>query len=206
MPAEVAGQGAAAPAWSPDGRSLLFARLEGGSASIATVRTDGSALRVLVSPAPGRSLRAPCWASDGASFWCADGDSLLRCSAEGARLAARAIAELVPGGTLDPRSRLAVLPGADSLLVTIDLDEPVDREGWEGPAPSIHLVQPAHGQARHLTTLGEIEWDPCWVRGATYLYVTLPANERVPRLMKVSLRGGRRERVALDARSPAVAR
>ena len=58
------GQGAADPAWSPDGRRIAFVRGFSSPDAILVVKSDGSGLRNLT-PKPVGAYAAPAWSPDG---------------------------------------------------------------------------------------------------------------------------------------------
>jgi WD40 repeat protein len=129
------------PAWSPDGRTIAFARQDHGSQTIYLTLTDGSATRPLTMG------RSPSWSPDGKNITFALGDSIYRIRVDG-----RARTRIV-SGLVGPRVRWS--PDGRKLLYTTDSADKFHADVWAVNVDGTHRRRVLHNQA-----IEGIAWRP----------------------------------------------
>jgi Tol biopolymer transport system component len=127
------------PAWSPDGRTIAFARQDHGPQTIYLTRPDGSATHPLTMG------RSPSWSPDGKSIAFARGDSVYRIRVDG-RGRTRVVSGLV-----QPLVRWS--PDGRKLLYTTGKDSSVNA--WVVDLDGTHPRRILHRQA-----IEGIAWRP----------------------------------------------
>jgi TolB protein len=118
------------PAWSPDGRTIAFARQEHGPQTIYLTRPDGSATQRLTMG------RSPSWSPDGKKIAFALGDSIYRIGIDGQGRTR------VVGGLVHPLVRWS--PDGRKLLYTSDSYPAADA--WVADIDGTHRRRVLHRQ------------------------------------------------------------
>ncbi len=193
------------PVWAPDGKSLLVYVLADKVWNLGLVRADDSAFRFVVL---GGAKVFPCWAAawapDGGSIFCQDLATLARVSLEGKPLWKAPVAKLFPGGELNSGSGISPAPDGKSLLVEVDMDEPVFVSTWDGPPPAVFLVDIASATARRITEKALLAWQPEWLDAYALLCTVQRKGDREPSVARIPLAGGAPVLLVKGARRPTV--
>jgi len=204
---EVPSDNSFGPAWSPDGKALLFSIFSKGEWHLGLVQADGTGFRIAKQAEDkGQSCYEPIWAADGKSFFCHDLDCIFRFDLDGKLLKKWVIHDIVTHGDMSSGSRLSVSPDGKSLLMDIDMAEDHQRSNWDGPPPSLWLLDLSAEKATRLTKKNGFSWDPCWISNDEYLFLSQGPKESKPSLYRASIKGGEPKLITKGARTPSVAR
>ena len=203
--ANVPGDNAFGPVWSPDGSSLLVNVLAEKQWNLGLVKADDTAFRYVVKPGPGvPSCWSAAWAPDGGSIFCQDLESLTRISLEGQELWKVSLARLFPTGGLNSSARISSSPDGKALLVDVDTDEDTTMKDWDGPPPAVFLVDLAAKTARRLTVKGLFAWQPEWLDTANFLCILQRQGDKGPSVVRMPLAGGDPTVLVGNARQPSI--
>jgi Tol biopolymer transport system component len=172
------------PTWAPDGEQLAYAKREGETSSLYTIRADGSDRHRIAVAAGGTALA---WSPDSTQVAFAQGGQLVVARSDGGDVRRIAVADgfvyAVPAWSPDG-GRIAVIVG-DSLRPTIAI---VALDG----APTLHVEPPT---AISLTTV--MSWSP---GGARVLYSESNASNSSYGAYEIDLASGAQRRLALFGR------
>src|SRR5262249_27251134 len=98
-----------------------------------------------------------------------------------------------------------VSPDGNTLLFDMEVtDEEVNREDWDGPPPSLWLLDLATDKATRLTPKGFFAWHGVWLSNDEILFVSQGEKEKQPSLYRISRDGENRKRVLKNADCPSV--
>ena len=193
------------PAWSPDGKALLFSILKGEFWQLGLVNADGTGFRVVKkSKGDNESCYGPCWAADGQSFFCHDLDAIYRCDLDGKVLKKWAIHDIVKNGDMSSNCRLSVSPNGTALLMDAEMNEDHQRKNWDGPPPALWLLKLDAATATRLTKKDVFAWDACWISNDEFLFLNQGPKDKTPSIYRGSVKGGDYKLIAKDARTPSV--
>jgi TolB protein len=195
------------PAWSPDGKTLLFSTFANDEWQLGLIQADGTGFRIAKKAEDkGQSCYEPTWAADGKSFFCHDLDSIYRFDLDGKLIKKWAIHDIVANGDMSSGSRLSVSPDGKSLLMDIDMNEDHKRSNWDGPPPALWLLDLSAEKATRISKKEVFAWDPTWISNDEYLFLSQGAKETKPSLYRASIKGGEPKLITKGARTPSVAR
>ena len=176
--------------WSPDGSQILFSIWTDNDWHLALINADGSGFRYVKKTAPkGLSLWSACWAPDGQSIYAQDLDNLYQLALDGGELKKWPLRALFPDGSFSSGSSFAVSPDGKTLLMDVDMDnEEANMPDWDGPPPSMWILDIASKKATRLTPKGILAWHGAWIDSQTIVFSTQSRKERNPviRAMKLS--------------------
>jgi TolB protein len=176
------------PIWSPDGAKLVFQIYTAEDWHTGLVNADGSGFRYVKKAEPkGHGFYPQCWAADGQSIFFQDMDAILQIGLDGAVLKKWSIHDLVPNGDMSSSSRIAISPDGNTLLMDVEMNEDVNRKGWDGPPPAIWSFDIAAQKAMRLTPQGFFAWQPRWISDTEYVFDSQAAKEKVPSIYRVPL-------------------
>jgi TolB protein len=191
------------PAWSPDGKALLFSILKGEFWELGLVNADGTGFRVVKSAKnDNESCHEPCWAADGKSFFCHDLEAIYRCDLDGKVLKKWAIHDIVENGDMSSNCRLSVSPDGQSLLMDAEMNEDHHRKTWDGPPPALWLLKLDAPKATRLTKKDFFGWDAAWISNDEFLFLSQSPKEETPSIYRGSIKGGDYKLIAKNARTP----
>jgi len=195
------------PAWSPDGKKLLFYLFAEGDWHLGQIDADGKNFQyVRKAEANHNSFWGARWAADGKSIYCHDLDAIYQISLEGKVLRKWVLTDLVPRGGFNSGSSLAPSPDGKSLLFDVDMDEDVTIKDWDGPPPAIWKLDLASGKALRVSPAGFFAWQPCWISGEEFLFTQMKDGEKAFSIWRQKLDGSGRALVVKDASVPSVSR
>jgi TolB protein len=178
-----------AAVWSPDGSRILFTFYnKAGEMRIGIVDADGSGFHDVLAGTKYRAYWAPAWAADGKSIYGEDMESLYRLSLDGAVLNQWLITKLVARGGMSGDERMQASPDGKTLLMDMEMDEH-SRKDWDGPPPSIWLVDLATMKATRLTPKSLYAWDSDWLDAGDILFTGQPPGDRDTSVWRMSLTG-----------------
>ncbi len=111
------------PAWSPDGKSLLFSIFTSDDWQLGFINADDTGFRIVKkAQAKDRSFYEPSWAADGKSFFCHDLDAIYRFDLDGKLIKKWAIHEIVTNGDMSSNCRLSVSPDGKASISLMDIE------------------------------------------------------------------------------------
>ncbi len=183
--------------WSPDGARILFNIWTNNDWHLATVKPDGSGFAYLKKSEPkGDSWWSACWAPDGRSIYAQDLNRLSQFSLTGKELRSWELRKLFPEGSLNSGSSMAVSPDGRMLLMQVDLDnEEANMPDWDGPPPSIWMLNLESQKTTRLTPKGVLAWAGCWLDQDSILFSSQTAREKNPTISRMTVASGERKAI-----------
>jgi len=195
------------PVWSPDNKSILFSTYMDKSWQLGFVNADGTGFRVIKKAEnETNSYSAPAWAADGKSFFCHDLDAIYQFDLSGAPIKKWEIHSIIANGDMNSNSRMSASPDGKSLIMDIDMAEDHNRENWDGPPPSLWLLALSADKATRLTEKDYFAWDPFWIDGQTFLFLSQGEKENQPSIYKGSTNQKGFSLILKNARTPSASR
>lgn len=194
------------PAWSPDGKRILFTLRRDEVWDLATIAPDGTDFRVIKKGASNEvTFYAPCWARDEGSIFCEDMTNIYQISLSGSVLNKWNIAKIIPNGDMSGDGRIDVSPDGKQLLLSIEMGEESNRKDWDGPLPALWTLEIATQKAVRITPRSIFGWDACWMDSQNILFLSQPAGEKEASIYRISTDGKNLKRLLKNARMPDVA-
>jgi len=195
------------PIWSPDGSQLLFQIIADGDWQLAAIKPDGTDFRyVKKADRSGHSFWSACWAPDGKSFYGQDLDSLCQFDLNGTELRKWDLHALFPRAGFSSGARLNVSQDGRTILLDADLDEDVQRNGWDGPPPSVWTLDLETKTTKQLTAKDAFCWEPYWLGSDEYVLTQALGKANATSIFRQKLGGNDRKLVIKDGRNPSVSR
>ena len=195
------------PAWSPDGKRILFLLRQNEVWNLGTIASDGTDFHILRRGAQGRaSFYSPCWAHDGKSIFCHDMINIYRIGLDGDVLARWRIERIVPNGGMSGDGRIAASPDGKRLLLSVDMGEKTLRTDWDGPPPALWVFEIETRKAMRITQPTIFGWSSCWLDDDTILFLRQPPGEKSPSIYRMSVDGKNLKRLVKNAHFPTVSR
>ena len=189
------------PGWAPDGRQLAFYYFQNDTWHLGLFQADGRGFRPIPAASPdGDTLWGAAWAADGKSLFCQDLAVLYRIDLEGKVLRQWTLSELFPNGGLSSGARLAPSRDGGALLIDVDMEEDVERPGWDGPPPAIWQLDLATGRATQVTKTALFAWHPAWLNEHEILCNHTPKGAGEIGVYRISLPDGTPQLVVGGAR------
>lgn len=111
-------------------------------------------------------------------------------------------ARFFPGGGLNSGARLSLSPDGTRMLANVGIDEDTTMKGWNGPPPSVFLVDLNAGTAKRLTPKGVFAWDPSWPADSAFLCIIQREGQREPSVVRMPFAGGAPTVLVRGARTP----
>ena len=191
------------PAWSPDGKRILFTLRENEVWDLATIAPDGTEFRFLKKGARNEAtLYSPSWARDEGSIFCQDITNICQISLDGRVLAQWKIEKAIPNGGMSGDGRITVSPDGELLLLSIDMGEEHNRKDWDGPPPALWTFEIATQKVVRITSKTLFGWDGCWIDNENVLLLSQAIGEKSASLYRVSIDGKNLKRLITNARMP----
>lgn len=181
--------------WSPDGRQLLFELFNDADWHLALINADGSGFRYLKKASPkGNSYWSACWAADGKSIYAQNLNDLCQFDLEGNQMQKWKIDSLFIKGGFSSGSSLAISPDGRMLLADVEMEEEEAKmPDWDGPPPSIWMLDLATRAATRLTPKGVIASKGCWLDNERILFTSQAAGEKQPTIYEMNVNEKKRK-------------
>ena len=194
--------------WSPDGEHIVFSIWTDSDWHLGLVNADGSNFRYLKkTETKGNSLWSFCWTPDGGSIYAQDLNNLYLIDTDGKELRKWKLDSLFPGGSFNSGSSFSVSPDGKSLLAEVDMDnEEANMPDWDGPPPTVWVLDIGSGKATRLTPKGVLAWSPRWIDSNSFVFASQGRNEKNPSVYRATLQKPERKLVLKNANSPAISR
>jgi TolB protein len=206
---EIPSQNCQHAVWSPDSSQILFNLFTEEEWHLGLISADGSGFRYVKKAPTGKSISfwSACWAPDGKSIYVQDLDKISQLSPDGAVLKVLDLHKLFPTAGMTSSSSMAVSPDGNSLLLGMEVtDEEVNRQDWDGPPPSIWVLDLTTEKATRLTPKGFFGWSGVWLSNDEILFISQGPKEKQPSLYRMSRVGENRKQVLKNADWPTVSR
>ncbi len=204
---EIPSQNCQRPIWSPDGTRILFEIWSDGDWHLAMINMGGSGFRYVKKATPrNNSFWSACFAPDGKSIYVQDLTNLYQLELDGTERKKWDLHSLFPTGAFNSGSRFAVSPDGKALLMSVDMDEDIQRKDWDGPPPALWTLDLATEKPTRITPKGMLAWDGCWLGKDEILFVSQAAKEKEPSIYRMSLQGKPRKVILKNARTPSISR
>lgn len=195
------------PVWSPDGTRLLFNLFVADDWHVGMVGADGSDFRFLKKAAPqGNAFWSACWAADGRRIYAQDLEHLYLFDLAGSAVGQWKLATLFPTGAFNSGASFAAAPEGQTLVMDVDMEESVTMKDWDGPPPSLWMLNLETKTATRLVPKGTFAWHGCWLSAQELLFVSQANGEKEPSIYRLSIGEKKRERVLKNADCPSVSR
>lgn len=187
---EIPSENAMVPRWSPDGNQLIFDFYANNERRIGVINADGTGFHdVQEGNAKPKNYWSAAWAADGISFFAQDMESLFQLDLNGKVLRKWAIEKIVPHGGMSGDIRLDASPDGKFLLMDVEMAEK-ERKGWDGPPPSIWMLDLATEKATRLTPAKLYAWDSHWLDAPkSILCLSQAVGAKEPSIYKMSATG-----------------
>jgi TolB protein len=194
--------------WSPDGSHILFNIWSGSDWHIAMINADGSGFRYVKKATPPRnSFWSACWAPDGKSIYAQDLNHLYRFALDGSEMKKWGLDSLFPKGSMNSGSYATVSPDGKTLLLDVDMtEEEANMPDWDGPPPSVWILDFASAKGTRLTPTGILAWHGCWIDSNEILFTGQSAKEKEPTIYRMKIDGKDRTAVLKKANNPSASR
>ncbi len=194
------------PAWSPDGAKLLFTLYVKDEMRLALMNADGSGFHYLQKEGgKTKAYWSACWARDGQSIYAQDMEVIHQLSLEGADLKKWVVAKLAPKASMGGDVTLAVSPDGGKLLMDLEMDEPVKRKDWDGPASALWTLDFMTGKATRVSPKGQLAWTGRWISPDQIVFLTQGPKDKDPVVCRAGLDGKGKTQILTDARWMSVA-
>lgn len=193
--------------WSPDGASLIVNAYIKNTWQLVLIDQSGRKSSLPKQTSADNSLYAPAWARDGKSFFCHDLDAIYQFTLTGDLREKWPIATTFPHGAMSSASRIAASSDGAKLLAEIDMDAEVNRPGWDGPPPTLWILDLASGKAVQITKVSDFFSDATWLTNATLVAAGSPktAGVEAVNIYALSTGGGAPRLLIKNASHPSVA-
>jgi TolB protein len=187
---EIPSQNCQRAIWSPDGRQILFSIWDNADWHLALFNADGTGFRFVKRTQNRNSLWSYCWAADGRSIYAQDLNTLYLLDLEGGELNKWTLQSLFPNGSFNSGSTFAVSNDGQKMLMEVDMDnEQANLPDWEGPPPSVWVLNLKTQQSRRLTPKGVLASHPSWVDPEHFVFASQNGKEKNPSIFIGSLTG-----------------
>jgi TolB protein len=194
--------------WSPDGAHILFSIWTDSDWHLAMINADGSGFRYVKKAAPARnSYWSTCWAPDGKSIYAQDLTNLYQFALDGAEIKKWSLHSLFAKGGMNSGSSAAVSPDGKTLLLDVDMEEEeANMPDWDGPPPSLWMLEIASQKATRLSPKGVLAWHGCWLNSKEIVFTSQSAKEKEPTIYRMNIAEKDRKAVLKNANNPSAAR
>ncbi len=194
--------------WSPDGAHILFSIWTDSDWHLAMINADGSGFRYVKKATPARnSFWSTGWASDGKSIYAQDLTNLYQFGLDGTEIKKWSLQSLFPKGSMNSGSSIAVSPDGKTFLIDVDMDEEeANMPDWDGPPPSLWMLDVDSRKATRLTPKGVLAWHGSWLNSKEILFTSQSAKEKEPTVYRMNLTEKDRKPVLKNANNPSTSR
>lgn len=194
--------------WSPDGAHILFSIWTDSDWHLAMINADGSGFRYVKKAAPkNNSYWSTAWAADGKSIYAQDLTNLYQFGLDGTEMKKWNLHSLFPKGSMSSGSSISVSADGKTFLIDVDMDEEeANMPDWDGPPPSLWMLELASQKATRLSAKGVLAWHGGWLNSKEILFTSQSAKEKEPTIYKMSLAEKNRKAILKNGNSPTVSR
>jgi len=193
--------------FSPDGAHILFSIWSDADWHLAMVNADGSAFRYVKKSENKNSLWSYCWAADGKSIYAQDLTNLYLIDTTGKVEKQWSLKTLFPSGSFNSGSSFAVSGEGKKMLMEVDMDdEEANMPDWDGPPPSIWMLDIGSEKATRLTPKGVLAWHPGWIDANSFVFGAQTAKEKKASIYRATLDNPDRKTVIKNGTNPSVSR
>lgn len=191
------------PAWSPDGKTLLFSTLIDNDWQLAQINADGSSYRLIPHT---NNFYAPTWSADGKTFFCQNLDSIDQRSLDGTQIKKWNVRAILPNSSMNSSSSLNASPNGKMLLLEADMEEDSNRKDWDGPPPALWLLDLATDKTTRLTDAGVFAWSPYWITSEDFIFISQAEKEKQPSLYRRSIKDSKAVLILKNVQTPSISR
>lgn len=163
------------PVWSSDSKKLLFNTFLEKHWYLAVINADGTHYHQIKNT---QDQYSPAWAKDGTSFFSHDLYSIFWMDLEGTLIKKWRLDTIIPQGNMSSGSRISVADDGKTLLMDVDMDEPIQLKHWDGPPSALWMLDLRSGKTRRLTAKGVLAWNPFWINSDDFLFLGQKVTEK----------------------------
>ena len=193
--------------WSPDGAYILFSIWSDSDWHLGLVNADGSGFRYVKKSQDRNSLWSYCWSPDSRGIYAQDLTNLYLIDTNGKIEKQWELKKLFPGGSFNSGSNFSVSQGGNKMLMEVDMDdEEANMPDWDGPPPSIWVLDLTSEKATRVTPQGVLAWHPAWIDANSFIFGAQTPKEKQPSICGATLENTERKVLIKNGTNPSVSR
>jgi TolB protein len=189
--------------WSPDGSKILFTLYVKDEMKLGIVSADGMGYQAVEKAgAKPHAYWSSTWAQDGKSIYAQDMETIYQLGLDGSVIKKWVVTKLIPKGSMSGDTRLDMSPDGTTLLMDVEMDEPVKKKHWDGPLPAIWTLYLATGKTARITPRTQLGWDAHWFGSNAIVFASEEGTEQDPSIYIMGLNGQGKKLLVKNARLP----
>ena len=193
--------------WAPDGAHILFSIWSDSDWHLGLVNADGTGFRYLKKSQNKNSLWSYCWTADGHGIYAQDLTNLYLIDTSGKVEKQWVLKTLFPNGSFNSGSNFAVSADGKKMLMEVDMDdEEANMPDWDGPPPSIWVLDLSSETATRLIPKGTLAWHPAWIDSGAFVFGAQTPKEKQPSIYRTTLENSVRKILIKNGTNPSVSR